>query len=204
MMLKRKPDFFFEQFLLIAGNLKQAAKLFVEDTQDLVDTETYAENIKLLEDQGDQYTHTIFKALNKTFITPLEREDIMQLTVKLDDVLDGMEACADLLAIYNIREPDPYIRLFARLTESCTEEIAAALQLLAAKKLQDIRRHTFRINDLENEADQLYRESLKMLFSEDIGLKKIIQLKEIYETAESILDACEDVADVLESIIMRG
>ncbi|MEW5898776.1 MAG: DUF47 family protein [Bacillota bacterium] len=203
-MLKRKPDFFFEHFLLIADNLKQAAKLFRENVHDLNDTEAYAESIKVLEDQGDQYTHAIFKALNKTFVTPLEREDIMQLTVKLDDVLDGIEACADLLDLYSIQEPDPYLRLFARLVENCTEEIDSAIQLLAAKKLQDIRRHTFRINDLENEADQLYRESLKMLFSENLELKKLIQLKEIYGMAESILDACEDVADVLEGIIMRS
>ncbi|MEW6423912.1 MAG: DUF47 family protein [Bacillota bacterium] len=203
-MLKRKADFFLEHFLLIADNLKQAAQLFRENVQDLNDTETYAESIKVLEDQGDQYTHAIFKALNKTFVTPLEREDIMQLTVKLDDVLDGIEACADLLDLYNIQEPDPYLRLFARLVESCTEEINSSIQLLGAKKLQDIRRHTFRINDLENEGDQLYRESLKMLFSENLELKKLIQLKEIYGMAESILDACEDVADVLEGIIMRS
>lgn len=203
-MLKRKPDFFFEHFLLIAGNLKKAAALFRENVQELCDPETYAENIKVLEDQGDQYTHAIFKALNKTFVTPLEREDIMKLTVKLDDVLDGIEACADLLDLYSIRVPDPYLRLFARLVENCTEEIEAALQLLVTKKLPDIRRHTFRINDLENEGDQLYRESLKMLFTENPDLKRIIQLKEIYGMAESILDACEDVADVLEGIVMRS
>ncbi|MGQ9825439.1 MAG: DUF47 domain-containing protein [Desulfotomaculales bacterium] len=184
--------------------MKKAAALFRENVQELSDPETYAENIKFLEDQGDQYTHAIFKALNKTFVTPLEREDIMKLTVKLDDVLDGIEACSDLLDLYNIREPDPYLRLFARLVENCTEEIEAALQLLVSKKLPDIRRHTFRINDLENEGDQLYRESLKMLFSENLELKRIIQLKEIYGMAESILDACEDVADVLEGIVMRS
>ncbi|WP_243113779.1 DUF47 domain-containing protein [Desulfofundulus salinus] len=155
-------------------------------------------------DRGNEYTHTIFKALNQTFITPLEREDIMLLTVKLDDVLDGMEACSDLLDIYRIKEPDPYMRLFARIVENCTDEIVEAVQLLAAKKLPDIHRHTFRINDLEKEADQLYRESLQVLFDENSDLKKIIQFKEIYEKMESILDCCEDVANALEGIIMRS
>ncbi len=204
MILKRKPDVFFEHFLLIGDNLREAARLFRENVENLSDTETYAESIKLLEDRGDEYTHAIFKALNQTFITPLEREDIMLLTVKLDDVLDGMEACSDLLDIYCIKEPDPYMRLFARIVENCTEEIAAALQLLAAKKLPDIHRHNFRINDLEKEADQLYRESLQVLFAENTDLKKIIQFKEIYEKMESILDCCEDVANALEGIIMRS
>ncbi|SHJ39889.1 DUF47 domain-containing protein [Desulfofundulus thermosubterraneus] len=204
MVLKRRHDIFFEHFILIAKNLKEAARLFRENVELLEDTETYAENIKLLEDRGDEYTHTIFKALNQTFITPLEREDIMLLTVKLDDVLDGMEACSDLLDIYRINEPDPYMRLFARIVENCTDEIVEAVQLLAAKKLPDIRRHTFRINDLEKEADQLYRESLQVLFDEHNDLKKIIQLKEIYAMMESILDCCEDVANALEGIIMRS
>ncbi|MDQ0285467.1 uncharacterized protein Yka (UPF0111/DUF47 family) [Desulfofundulus luciae] len=204
MILKRKPDVFFEHFILIAKNLREAARLFRENVELLEDTETYAENIKLLEDRGDEYTHTIFKALNQTFITPLEREDIMLLTVKLDDVLDGMEACSDLLDIYRIKEPDPYMRLFARIVENCTDEIVEAVQLLAAKKLPDIHRHTFRINDLEKEADQLYRESLQVLFDENSDLKKIIQFKEIYEKMESILDCCEDVANALEGIIMRS
>ncbi|SHE87962.1 hypothetical protein SAMN02745218_00977 [Desulfofundulus australicus DSM 11792] len=204
MFLKRRHDFFFENFLHIVKNIKEAARLFRENVELLKDTEAYAENIKLLEDRGDEYTHAIFKALNQTFITPLEREDIMLLTVKLDDVLDGMEACADLLDIYRIKEPDPYMCLFARIVENCTEEIYTAVQLLVDKKLDDIRRHTYRINDLEKEADQLYRESLQVLFAENDDLKKIIQFKEIYATMESILDCCEDVANTLEGIIMRS
>lgn len=204
MIIRRKQDIFFEHFILIAKNLKEAARLFRENVEQLKDAENYAENIKLLEDRGDEYTHVIFKALNRTFTTPLEREDIMMLTVKLDDVLDGIEACSDLLDIYRIKEPDPYMCLFARIVENCTGEIVEAVQLLAAKKLNDIHRHTFHINDLEKEADQLYRESLQVLFQENDDLKKIIQFKEIYEKMESILDCCEDVANVLESIIMRS
>ena len=202
--LKRKPDFFFEHFLLIAENIKDAAALFRENIESLTDTETYAERIKELEDRGDEYTHAVFKALNQTFVTPLEREDIMELTVKLDNVLDGIEACTDLIDIYGIRETDPYMQLFTRIVESCTEEILAAVRLLAQKKLAAIHRHTFRINDLEKEADQLYRESLQVLFTEQHDLKRIIQMKEIYEKMESILDCCEDVANVLEGIIMRS
>jgi len=203
-MFHRKENVFFEHFQLIVENLKKAARLLREDVGDLQDTEAYAENIKLLEDQGDQYTHAIFKALNTTFVTPLEREDILQLTVKLDDVLDGLEASANRLNLYDIQEPDAYMQLFARLAENCIEEIGAAIQLLVKKKLPHIQKHTFRINDLENEADQLYRESIKILFTENKDVIKIIQLKEVYETMESILDACEDVADVLEDIVMRS
>ncbi|OAT79400.1 DUF47 domain-containing protein [Desulfotomaculum copahuensis] len=203
-MFERKEDIFFEHFQLIVENLKKAARLLREDIRDLQNTESYAENIKLLEDRGDQYTHAIFKALNKTFVTPLEREDIMQLTVKLDDVLDGMEASADRLDLYGIRETDAYMQLFARLAENCIDEIGAAIQFLVKKKLPNIQKHTFRINDLENEADQLYRESIKILFTQNKDAIKIIQLKEVYEILESILDACEDVADVLEGIVMRS
>ncbi len=116
------------------------------------------------ESKGDQYTHEIIRALNNTFITPLEREDILGLTIKLDDVLDLLEACAWSFDLFNVTEVDDFMKLFARNIEMCTQEIAYAINCLVEKKLKEMPRHTHKINDLENVADDLLRDSLKTLF----------------------------------------
>ena len=113
-MFKKKNDVFFEYFLLVAKNLQLAAQVFREEINNLNDAEEYALQIKTVESMGDQYTHEIILALNKTFITPLDREDILGLALKLDDVLDIMEACAWGFELYSITEADDYMKLFTR------------------------------------------------------------------------------------------
>ncbi|WP_066638950.1 DUF47 domain-containing protein [Desulfolucanica intricata] len=203
-MFFKKKDIFFETLILSANNLKEAGKLFQEEIYNLQDVEQYAERIKILEDKGDEHTHTIIHALNKTFITPLEREDILGLALKLDDVLDGIEACADRMYLYKVIEADDYIKLFVKMIVNCTEEIVAAINLLTEKKLKEMLRNVYRINELENEADQLLRECIKTLFEEYNDPILIIKKKELYEMLESVTDAFEDVADILEALLMRN
>ena len=203
-MFFKKKDIFFETLILDVDNLKEAAYLFQEEIHNLHESEHYAEKIKTLEDKGDEYTHTILHALNRTFITPLEREDIFGLASKLDDVLDGIEACADRMELYNVKESDDYMKLFAQMIVNSVEEISFAIKLLVQKKLAQMSRHINRINELENEADQLLREAIKTLFEESDNAILIIKKKDLYEVLESVTDACEDVADLLESLIMRN
>ncbi|WP_066639920.1 DUF47 domain-containing protein [Desulfolucanica intricata] len=203
-MLFKKKDIFFETLLLSANNLKEASNLFREEIYNLQDVEQYAEKIKTLEDKGDEYTHKIIHALNKTFITPLEREDILGLALKLDDVLDWIEACADLMNLFKVTEADDYIKLFIQMIVNCSEEIVVAINLLTQKKLQEMLRHVYRINELENEADQLLRECIKTLFEECNDPILIIKKKELYEMLERVTDACEDVANILEALLMRN
>ncbi|HBV97000.1 MAG: hypothetical protein JL50_12235 [Peptococcaceae bacterium BICA1-7] len=206
-LFKKKPNIFYEYFLLIAKNIVLASNSFQEEIQNL-DNPTKAENISLqiktVEQMGDQYTHEVIIELNKSFITPLEREDIMELTLQLDDVLDCLEVCASHLVLYNIREADDYMRIFTRNIEICVNELYAALELLSQNKLKEIAKHTHKINDLENAADDLLRDGLKTLFNTCTDPIEIMKKKEIYTMMESFSDFCEDVADILEGIIMRN
>jgi len=204
MFQTKKKDTFYEYFVLIAKNLQMASKMFREEISNLGDTEKFAIQIKTLENIGDQYTHEIMYALNKSFITPLEREDILGLTIKLDDVLDLVEACTWRFELFNISETDEYMKLFAKNIEMCIEEIVQAIKYLSEKKLQEMSKHTHKINDLEKVADDLLRDGLKTLFSTCTDPIDIIKRKEIYNMLEDITDECEDVADILERIIMRN
>ena len=203
-MFFKKKDVFIETLVQSADNLLAACRLFQEEVHNLGEVEAYAERIKILEDKGDEYTHTIIHALNKTFITPLEREDILGIALKLDDVVDGIEAIADRLELYKITRADDYMRLFAQMIVNSAEEIVTAMNLLAQKKMQQMERHIYRINELENEADQLLRECLMTLFEEHHDPIYIIKKKEIFEMLEGVTDACEDVANILEALIMRN
>ncbi|NLJ76749.1 MAG: DUF47 family protein, partial [Peptococcaceae bacterium] len=152
-MLKRRRDPFFEYFVAVVENIMTASKIFREELNNLEDAEKFAIQIKSIESKGDQYTHEIIKALNNTFITPIDREDIFGLTIKLDDVLDLLEACAWSFDLFSVTEVDDFMKLFARNIEMCTQEIVYAINCLADKKLKEIPRHTHKINELENVAD---------------------------------------------------
>lgn len=203
-MFQKKKDIFFEYFVLVAKNLQLASQVFKEEMNHLSDTEEFALQLKTVESMGDQYTHEIILALNKTFITPLEREDILGLTLKLDDVLDILEACAWSFDLYNIKEADDYMKLFAKNIEMCIQEVVYAVNFLVEKKLKEMTKHTHKINDLENVADDLLRDSLKTLFSTCSDPIEIIKRKEVYGMMEAVSDACEDVANILEGLIMRN
>ncbi len=203
-MFRKKKDVFFEYFQIIAKNIHVASEVFRKELNNLRDSEEFALQIKTIETMGDQYTHEVIFALNRTFITPLEREDILNLTIKLDDVLDIIEACAWNFELFNLSEPDEYMKLFAKNIEMSTQEIVYAIDDLVEKKLVEVSKHTYKINDLENVGDDLLRDSLKTLFSTCTDPVEIIKRKEIYNMMESVSDACEDVADILEGIIMRS
>ena len=203
-MSPRKKDPFFEYFVLVVDNMMLASRVFREELNNLDDAEKFAIQMKSIESQGDQYTHAVIKELNNTFITPLDREDILGLTIKLDDVLDLLEACAWSFDLFNVTEVDDFMKLFAKNIEMCTQEISLAINCLVEKKLKEMPVHTHKINDLENVADDLLRDSLKTLFSSCTDPIEIIKRKEIYYMMEEVSDACEDVADILEGIIMRN
>jgi len=203
-MFRKKKDVFFEYFLIIAKNIHMASEVFRKELNNLKDSEEFALQIKTIETMGDQYTHEVIFALNRTFITPLEREDILNLTIKLDDVLDIIEACAWNFELFNLNEPDEYMKLFAKNIEMSTQEIIYAIDDLVEKRLTEVSKHTHKINDLENVGDDLLRDSLKTLFSTCTDTVEIIKRKEIYNMMESVSDACEDVANILEGIIMRS
>ncbi len=204
MKLKKKKDIFFETLENMADTVVQAADYFSQHVSNLQDVTLFANEMKKYESKCDDYVHTIITELNKTFITPIERDDIMELTTTLDDVLDGIEATASRFYMYQLTDPDEYIVQFADILRQSAYEIQKAIHLLSQKKLLAIREYTIRLNDLENQGDEVLRMCIKNLFATVSDPIELIKRKEIYERLETTTDACEHVANVLESIIMRN
>lgn len=200
----KKKDIFFTKFEEMADTIVEAAEYFAKGVSDLSNVAEFAKNMKELESKCDAHTHTILKELNKTFITPIEREDILALTTSLDDVLDGIEASTSRFEMYHIRENDEYITMFGEVLVRSAHQIQKAIYLLTKKKLLDIREHCIALNELENQADDLLRVGITSLFAKVTDPIELIKRKEIYERLEQTTDCCEDVANTLESIIMRN
>lgn len=201
----RKKDIFFKTLEQMADVITEAVDRFATAVNaDLSDVTAFTKEMKEFEHQGDRFTHVILTELNKTFITPIEREDIMDLIKKLDDVLDGIEACASRFDMYQITKTDPIIRKFGDVLRRSSLEIKAAVYLLTQKKLLAIQPHCVKLNELENEGDELLRQGVKQLFHNVTDPIELIKYKEVYERLEETTDSCEDVANTLQSIIMRN
>lgn len=204
-MVFKKKDTFLETLYEIAVNVHESAKFFNQfKIRSREDVKEFADKMKEYENKGDSYIHSLIRALNDTFITAIEREDILNLAGKLDDVLDGMEACASRFYMYDITEGDEFMVKFGQNIEASTAEIINAMELLRMRKLLPIREFTIKINELESEADELLRTSIRTLFMKSGNAIHIMKYKEIYEILEGVSDSCEDVADTLETIIMRN
>ncbi len=180
---------FFDYFDEQAQHIIKAAQLLYELVHDFHDARAKAHAIKEVEHQGDIVTHEIVKRLNTTFITPIDREDIHDLATRLDDVLDYIEAAAERLVVYRIKEPTSGCRAMAKVIVDTVDPA--------------FHEHTVEVNRLENVADNLLRDSLAALFEEGGDPIEVIKWKEIYETMEIVTDRCEDVANVIEGIILK-
>ena len=205
MIFSPKKDVFFDLLFTISENVKEAAQYFVEyKINNVSDLKEFARVMKEYERKGDSYIHELVVELNKTFITTIEREDIHQLAMKMDDVLDGLEQCSARFEMFSFTEIDDHMVKFFNNIYQSTIEIAQALKLLSHKKLLEMRKHAIKIKDYETKCDEILRASIKNLFVEQKDPVKIIQYKELYEMLEEIADSCEDVANTIETIIMRN
>ena len=159
--------------------------------------------IKEIEHEADLVTQEIFRHLNTTFITPLDREDIHALATRLDDVLDFIEACAERLVLYRIIEPTSACRALADVIVKTVESMNAGVHSLR-REHETFHEHAVEVNRLENVADNLLRDSLVALFDETADPLEVIKWKEIYELLEIVTDRCEDVVNVIEVIILKA
>lgn len=200
----KKKNVFFTTLEEMSNILVQATDYFLNNVSTISDTAQFRKQIKEFENASDRHVHNMLIELNKTFITPIEREDILTLTNSLDDVIDGLDACASRIEMYSVVENDPYVGQFAQNIHASALEIQKSIQLLSQKKLLAIREHAIRINELENEADEILHVSIKHLFTNVKDPIDLIKHKEIYERLEKATDYCEDVANTLETIIMRN
>ncbi|WNC14088.1 DUF47 family protein [Brevibacillus brevis] len=204
-MLFTKSDALLEDLYVIAQNVHASASYFNQYKISSMETlKKFAETMKEYESKGDKLIHDIIIRINKTFITAIEREDVMELAVKMDDVLDGLEACAARLYMYDIMEPDETMVRFGQIIEDSSQQILLAFELLRQQKLTAMREYIIRINDLESAGDDLVRRSIHRLFHSSSDPIHIMQFKEIYDVLEGVMNHCEDVADAMETVIMSN
>ncbi|MDM5214048.1 DUF47 domain-containing protein [Peribacillus sp. RS7] len=205
MAFKSKKDKFAVMLFNIAQNLKEGADYFADyKLKNISDLKVFSDTMKDYEHKGDSMVHNVIKELNNAFITPIEREDILELTMRMDDVIDGLEHCAALFEMYSIVNADEYMLKFVDAIKQCTYEIETAVDTLSTKKLPMIRENAIKIKDLESVCDGIQRQSIKNLFTVEKDPIRIIQYKEIYESLEEIADHCQAVANTLETIIMKN
>jgi len=195
-----------KQLLAILDNL---AKKAVETSEELVivlsdlNNEDYSKKIHALEKEADILTREIFSELNKTFITPLDREDMQRIASKIDDVIDFIDGIAARLYSYKITETPPYSLEIANELVNATKEVEYMISKLQhIKNPQDMIRHCRNTSDIEHIVDDLYRDAISELFTSEDAIH-IIKLKDIYETMETASDRCVDVADVIEDIVLK-
>jgi hypothetical protein len=193
---------FFDLFELQADCIVRAAALLREMLQKFGDARAKASAIREIEHQGDQATHEIVRRLNTTFVTPMDREDIYALAGRLDDVLDCIDAVAERLVIYRIKEPTSACRAMADVIVDIVASMNRAVGALRKPK-QGFHEHAVEVNRLENRADNLLRECLAELFDQEPDPITVIKWKEIYETMEAVTDRCEDVVNVIEGIVLK-
>ena len=196
---------FYEWFEKGALTARDAARLLVGLLNDYRDAEGRVLQITELEHQGDFIVHETLNLLSRTFITPLEGDEIRALVSAVDDVTDWIEDAADALLLYDVQEPIPEVRTMASLLLQATEQMVEAMPLLREKKnLPRIKAYTVEINRLENEADRILRSGLARLVRQRDDWFEFQRWKEILEKIEQATDMCEDVADVLEAVAVKN
>ena len=199
-----REERFFNFFSQSADLILTSAQEFRLMLSDLSKAEEKAHRIKELEHQCDNITHQTVEALHKTFITPLDREDIHNLICKLDDVLDFIDAAATRLHLYELKTVPQEAFELADVCIQSAQSIKEAVNLLSdLKNPQLIKKHCIEVNRLENKADQILRASIAKLFKSEPDLRLVIQLKEILEILETVTDRCEDVANIIDGIVLE-
>jgi len=198
-----KETDFFEIFDRDALNITKASVMLVALMENFERLEERAKEIYEVEQEGDVLTHEIMKKLNTTFITPIDREDLHELAASLDDILDLIWGAVDRMVVFKLTEATDEAILMAKELQTTTEVIHKAIHKLKEKQYAHVQDYCIEINRLENKIDRIFRDALGRLFEEVKDPILIIKWKEIYEHLEDASDKCEDVANVLEAIVLK-
>lgn len=202
MQLIPRDQKFYELFREQASNIQDAAEKLSALLEDFVDVEKRVTEIKFVEHKGDQLTHGLIMRLNKTFITPFDREDIHSLGSALDDVLDLIDGAAGRLITYKVKEIPPGARQLAKVIVHCSSILCRAISEL--HKPNQILEYCQQLQQLEEEADRIKGECVARLFENAVDPIEVIKWKEIYEVLESTTDKVQDVANVLETVVLKA
>ena len=200
-----KEHGFFDQFDKHAELGAEAAKLFVEMLEHFGDAPAKARRIAEVEHQADEVTHATLAMLHSTFITPLDRDQIHQLVTAMDDVVDLIHGASRRIMLYGIQQPTPALRELARTLVFSVAEMGKAVHALRdMRNAAEILRACVEINKLENDGDALRDDAIANLFKNEPNAVELLKWKEIYESVETALDCCEDVANVIEGVVLEN
>ena len=193
---------FFDLFEEAGNNTVKAADLLDELLRNWPDNKELGGDLLICEQEGDRITHDLISKANSTFVTPIDREDILTLASGLDDIVDYTEEAADYLGLYKIEAPMEQAQRLSHVLLQCTRQIAEAMPRL--RGFRDINHFVVEINRLENDGDRITREAIASLFDGGIDPMVVIRWKDIYERLEAAIDACERVAHILESVVIKN
>ena len=192
---------FFDDFQALAQEIQRGAGLLEDMLRPERPLWDKADEIKEVEHNCDFLTHEIIKRLHRTFVTPLDREDIHAMASSLDDVMDAIDASAAIVRLYQIQHVRADARELARMISQSTAQIVSATKALGGKG--NVSQFAVEINRLENEADRAHQDAVRRLFEEERDPVAIMKWKEILDYLEQATDRCEDVANVLESVVVK-
>jgi len=196
---------FYDWFDKGAANLVEAARLLNELLRNYSDVQAKVAQITETEHRGDFIVHEINDMLHRTRLTPIGRESIQRLAGAIDDVVDNIDAAADLMLLYKIEKPTPTALRLGEIIIASVQEVNVAVPLLRHKRaIEDVRRNTIEVNRLENEADQVTRAGMAILLEHPEDILDLIRWKDIYAALEEATDRCEDVADELNVIVIEA
>lgn len=204
-MALTRDDVFFQAFTDHATKSVEAGKLLTEMLEDLRKAPELSKRIKELEHQGDKITHDCVAALHQTWITPLDREEIHALITRLDDVLDSIEAASERVILFEITESTPEGLDLAKAVTAACEAMQSAVSSLrdVSKQGQKLLALCIEINKHENEADLAYRTAIAKLFKSGSDPLVVMKWRDIYDHLETATDQCEDVANIIEGVVLE-
>jgi uncharacterized protein len=196
---------FFEIFEKIGQNLLECSTNFHDLLKNFSNVSAHVDEIKEFEHRGDTFTHEILQMLNTTFVTPLDREDIFRLAESLDNVLDQIDEAASRFTIFKIESPTSYAIELGNVIMKCCQEIQKAVPYLRhPKDLPSLQDNLLQIHTLENRADAIKKQALIELFDNPSDVIYLLKWREVYEILEAATDKCEDVADVLQGLLVKN
>jgi hypothetical protein len=195
---------FYDLLHASAQNLVEAGEVLADLMEHYQNVEMKTDRIRELEHKGDGITHEIMSLLHKTFVTPIEREDIARLAERMDDVMDHIEEATAAMKIYRVSGPTPHVVEMADVVRLMTIKVGEVISKLRDRRhLRDILPYCVELNRLENVADDLLRTAMADLFQNETTASEIIKWRDIYRQLEAATDRCEDIANALEGIVLR-